>query len=237
MIKDDLFAQDLMARDVVTVRPDLPVTALARLLTDRGISSVPVTTPEGALLGIVTEADLLRRLAAEEDAPVGWLGRIFGNASTAALNYARTHGLLARDLMTTKLVTVDPDTTVAHCARLMEEHRIKRLPVLRDGRLVGIISRADLLRAVLSPPDRIGAGASRDAIIYDALRREMRAQPWTDSGYICVDVQDGVVTLYGFIRSEAVRRAMCVLAERIDGVRSVEDRLDPLPSTPAGERA
>ena len=236
MIKDDLFARDLMALDVITVRPDLPVTALARLLTDRAISSVPVTTAAGTLLGIVTEADLLRRLAAEEDAPPGWLGRIFGNASAQALNYARTHGLLARDLMTTSLVTAEPETTVAHCAHLMEQHRIKRLPVLRDGRLVGIVSRADLLRAVLSPPDRIGDGGSRDAIIYDALRREMRAQPWTDSGYICVDVQDGVVTLYGFIRSEAVRRAMCVLAERIDGVRSVEDRMDPLPATMSTQR-
>lgn len=235
MIETPLFARDLMTREVVTVRPDLPVTALARLLADRGISSVPVTKASGELLGIVTEADLLRRLAAEEDRPVSWVGRLFGNVNEQAERYARTHGLLAQDVMTTALVTADSDATAAHCARLMEQHRIKRLPVLHEGRLVGVVSRADLLRAVLIPPERVGDSASRDALIYDALRREMREQPWTNSVYVFADVQDGVVTLHGFIRSEEVRRAMRVLAERIEGVRRVEDRLEPPPVIMVGE--
>ncbi len=235
MIENPLFARDLMTREVVTVRPDLPATALARLLAERGISSVPVTKASGELIGIVTEADLLRRLASEEDKPVGWLGRLFGDVNRQAERYARTHGLLARDVMTTALVTVDPDATAAHCAQLMEQHRIKRLPVLLGGRLVGVVSRADLLRAVLAPPDRVGDGTSRDALIYDALRREMREQPWTNSAYIFADVNDGVVTLHGFIRSDEVRRAMRVLAERIEGVRRVEDRLEPPPVIMVGE--
>jgi len=235
MIETPLFARDLMTREVVTVRPDLPVTALTRLLAERGISSVPVTRASGELLGIVTEADLLRRLASQEDKPTGWFGRLFGDVNAQAERYARTHGLLAQDLMTTQLVTVDPDATAAHCARLMEEHRIKRLPVLRDGRLVGLVSRADLLRAVLLPPDRVGEGASRDAVIREALRREMREQPWTNSVYVFADVNDGVVTLHGFIRSDEVRRAMRVLAERIEGVRRVEDRLEPPPVILVGE--
>lgn len=229
MIETPLFARDLMTREVMTVRPDLPVTALARLLADRGISSVPVLGDSGELLGVVTEADLLRRLAGEEDKPTSWLGRLFGDVNTQAERYARTHGVLAKDIMTTTLVTVDPDATAAHCAQLMERHRIKRLPVLRDGRLVGVVSRADLLRAVLVPPGRVGEGSSRDAVIYDALRREMREQPWTNSVYVFADVNDGVVTLHGFVRSDEVRRAMRVLAERIEGVRRVEDRLEPPP--------
>ena len=101
MIDTPLFARDLMTREVVTVRPDLPVTALARLLAERGISSVPVTRASGELLGIVTEADLLRRLASQEDKPTGWFGRLFGDVNAQAERYARTHGLLAQDLMTT----------------------------------------------------------------------------------------------------------------------------------------
>jgi CBS domain-containing protein len=230
MAQELLFARDLMTREVATVRPDLPVTALARLLADRGISSVPVIGPAGELIGIVTEADLLRRLAGEEDKPVSWLGRLFGDTTRQAERYARTHGLLARDVMTTSLVTVGPDATAAHCAHLMEQHRIKRLPVLSEGQLVGLVSRTDLLRAVLTPPEKTGDGATRDDAIRQALRREMREQPWTDTAYVFADVQDGVVTLHGFIRSEQVRRAMHVLAERIDGVRQVEDKLQPAPT-------
>jgi CBS domain-containing protein len=234
MIETPLFARDLMTREVMTVRPDLPVTALVRLLAERGISSVPVLGDSGELIGLVTEADLLRRLAGEEDKPASWLSRIFGDVDAQADRYARTHGALAQDIMTTALVTVDPDATAAHCAKLMEEHRIKRLPVLRDGRLVGIVSRSDLLRAVLLPPDRTTGDAARDAVIREALQRAIHEQPWTNSVYVFTEVKDGVVTLHGFIRSDEVRRAMRVLAERIEGVRRVEDRLEPMPALPAG---
>lgn len=229
MNQTPLFARDLMTTEVLTAGPDLPVTAIARQLAERGISSLPVIGASGELLGIVTEADLLRRLAGAEDKPSLWIARLFGDAKRQAERYARTHGLTAKDIMTTELVTVDPDATAAHCAKLMEEHRIKRLPVLSDGRLVGIVSRADLLRAVLSPPARADAGASRDAVIYEALRREMREQSWANSAYVFADVKDGVVTLHGFIRSDEVRRALRVLAERIEGVSRVEDRLEPSP--------
>ena len=223
---DSLLARDLMTRKVVTVPPGMPVTSLARLLADRGISAVPVTDALGRLLGIVTEADLLRRLAAAEDPPQGWLGSVFRNANRLAEQYAKTHGRTAQDIMTTDVVTVGPDATADHCAHLMEERRVKRLPVLQDDQLIGVVSRADLLRAVLEPPGRIGTAAeARDQRIHAALRAEMRAQPWADDLYTYAEVRDGVVTLQGFVRSAAMRRGLRVLAERIDGVERVEDRL------------
>ena len=229
-------AEDLMTSEVVTVRPGMPVTALARLLAERSLSSVPVTDAGGRLLGIVTEADLLRRLAAPEDAPVGWLRRRFRDPSVQAEQYARTHGRTAGDVMTSDPVTVPPDATAEQCAHLMEEKRIKRLPVVEHGRLVGLVSRSDLLKAVLSPPEKIGTPAeARDDRVRAAMRREMREQPWVDSLYPFADVKDGVVTLHGFVRSDVVRRGLKVLAGRIDGVEHVVDQLEQAPIFLPGE--
>jgi CBS domain-containing protein len=228
-------AQDLMTTEVVCVPSDMPVLSVVRLVAERGLSSVPVTDRDGRVVGVVTEADLLRRLASAEDRPAGWLRRLFGDQSRQAADYARTHGLTAGDVMTRDLVTAKPDDTAAYCAHLMEQHKIKRLPVLREGRLAGVVSRADLLRAVLTEPPRLGAGADRDGGIRAALRREIRAQPWADSLYMFPEVKDGVVTLYGMYRSEEVRRGMKVLASRIQGVERVEDKLEPAPYPLLGE--
>jgi CBS domain-containing protein len=236
MNPEALLARELMTKEVATVPPNTPVASLARLLADRGISSVPVTDSRGGLLGIVTEADLIRRLAGGEDKPTGWFRKRFGDPDREAERYARTHGQEARDVMATDLVTVGDDATAEHCAHLMEEHRIKRLPVVRDGRLVGIVSRADLLAALVSPPEKLGTGGqSRDARIRAALRTEMREQPWADSLYTFADVNDGVVTLHGFVRSEAMRRGLRVLASRIDGVERVDDRMEDAPALFWGE--
>lgn len=234
---DSLRARDLMTTEVVTVPPSTPATSLARLLADRGISAAPVTDAGGRLLGVVTEADLLRRLAGAEDKPAGWLRRLFRDPDRQAAQYARTHGVEARDVMTEDVVSVGPDETAERCAHLMEERRVKRLPVVgEDGRLVGVVSRADLLRAVLEPPARIGTGAQeRDSRIRAALRKEMREQPWAGSLYLFADVQDGVVTLHGFVRSDEVRRGLRVLASRIEGVEHVEDRMEDAPLPLPGE--
>lgn len=232
---ESLRARDLMTTEVVTVPPATPATSLARLLAERGISAAPVTDPEGRLLGIVTEADLLRRLAGAENKPAGWLRGLFRNPDRQAERYAKTHGMEARDVMTEEVVAVEPDATAEHCARVMEERGIKRLPVVRDGRLVGLVSRADLLRAVLEPPARIGTEAQeRDARIRAALRKEMREQSWAGGLYTFADVQDGVVTLRGFVRSDEVRRGLRVLAARIEGVERVEDLMEDAPSPMPG---
>jgi CBS domain-containing protein len=228
-------ASDLMTTAVVAVTPGTPVADIAHLLADRGISAVPVLGPAGELLGIVTEADLLRRVAGEpENRGRGWFATLLaGRAGAEAERYARLHGDKARDVMTTDLVTVEEDTPAEEIARLMEERRVKRVPVLRaDGRrLAGIVSRADLLGLLLSPPAAAAevGGRPPDERIRRAVEAAMRGQPWADTYMVYPEVRDGVVTFHGFCRSEAVPKALRVLAERVPGVRGVAFDLQPPP--------
>lgn len=226
-------ARDIMTRDVITVPAATPVEALAQLLADRHISAVPVVDPAGALLGIVTEADLMFRLMSGLRRHAGWLSGMVIRPSEEAANYARLHGRTARDVMTTSLVTTTEDTPVEELAVVMRERRIKRLPVLRDGRLVGIVSRADLLRAVLTPPGSLAADAP-DARIRARITAAMQEQPWADTLFTWPDVRDGVVTFFGYCRSAQVERGLRVLAEGIPGVRRVEMKTEPAPAIPLG---
>ncbi len=223
-----LSARDLMTADVVTVPPETPVVAMARLLSERGISAVPVMDKTGAVLGIVTEADLIRRLAGEEDKPSGWLSSLFADPGEQAERYARTHGATARDVMTEDVVTVTPDTTAAHIAHLLETRHIRRVLVLQDGQLRGLVSRADLLRALVAPPPT-EADLSDDRIRL-AVLAAMKKQPWADTFYTMVEVKDGVVEFHGFMRTEAVKRGLRVLAENVPGVKGVVDRTEMMPA-------
>lgn len=218
----------LMTANVLTVPPTMPVEALAGLLAERHVSGVPVVNAEGTLLGLVTEADLIRRLAGAEERPGGFFSTLFGNPERLAESYARTHGLVAADVMTpAPLATVTEDATAAEITRLMEERRVRRVPVLRDGKLIGLVSRADLLRAVLGGA---GHGTSLDdARTAEEVRARIRKEPWTDSYWSSVSVKDGVVTLHGFVRSNEVRRGLRVLAAGVPGVQRVEDRMEVLP--------
>jgi CBS domain-containing protein len=223
-----LRARDLMTPDVVTVPPETPVLAVARLLADRGISAAPVVDAQGQVVGVVTEADLIRRLAGEEDRPAGWLASLFSNQERDAERYARTHGVTARDLMTAQLVAVDPDALASHVAHLMEERGIRRVLVTQEGRLKGIVSRADLLRALVAPP--VEQGELSDDRIRRAVLAAMKKEPWADTFYTMVEVHDGVVEFHGFSRSAAVQRGLRVLAENVPGVKSVVDHTQPMPA-------
>jgi CBS domain-containing protein len=152
------------------------------------------------------------------------------------MQFARTHGLLARDVMTAPVISVGPDATAVHCAALMERHGIKRLPVLRDDILVGIVSRADLLRAVSVPASQWDATDDHsDAHIALTIRRAMREQPWSGGIYIFASVTEGVATLDGFVRSESVRRGLVALVSEVAGVRRVEDHMEQAPAILPGE--
>lgn len=220
-------ARDLMTPDVVTVPPETPVIAMARLLSDRGISAVPVVDAEGKVLGIVTEADLIRRLAGEEDKPTSWFGALFSDPTSQAERYARTHGVTAKDLMTEKVVSVAPDATAAHIAHVMEEKKVRRVVVVEGEKLKGIVSRADLLRALVAPPHE--EAELSDERIRRAVMAAMKKEPWTDTFYTMVEVKDGIVSFHGFRRSDAVQKALRVLAENIPGVKGVQDDTQPMP--------
>jgi CBS domain-containing protein len=220
----DMKARDLMTPDVVTVAPNTPVMGVARLLAERHISAVPVTDVDRKVLGIVSESDLLRQVAGREDETPGFFKSLFADPARMAEQYVKAHGRTAKDIMTTQIVTVSEDTPVGEIAELLEKVNIRRVVVLRDGRLVGIVSRADLLRALVSPPTTTPADTS-DEGIYRAVISEMKKQPWASTFYTTVVVKDGVVEFYGYCGSDDYRRALRVLAENVAGVKGVEDHL------------
>ncbi|MBR0670378.1 CBS domain-containing protein [Neoroseomonas soli] len=214
-------AKDIMTPDPVSVPPDTPLEAVAARMADRGISGLPVVDTDGRLVGLVTDGDLMRRLSAKEDKPASFFAAILGANADQALAYARAHGRRVRDVMSTNLATVTEDATVEEVAHILETKRIRRVPVLRDGRLVGVVSRADLLRAVMAP---VYSGADEEASD-PRIRREifarMQAEPWISTRFVFPVVKDGTVTFHGFLGAMEAMTALRVLAEGVPGVKQV----------------
>ncbi|WP_424139698.1 CBS domain-containing protein [Roseomonas chloroacetimidivorans] len=217
-----------MSTNLVVVPPETPILAVAELLAARGISAVPVVDKEGKSLGIVTEGDLIRRLAEKPRGPLTWFLDLFSGPTPQAQQFAKAHGKTARDVMTAELVTVQENATAEEVARLMEEHGIRRVPVVKDGKMVGLVSRADLLRAVLRPQPPAPLHQDDAAIMRSVIAR-MREQPWIDNFWVFPYVEGGKVTLHGFARSDAVRQGLGVLVRDVPGVTTVEDKMDPMP--------
>ena len=219
-------AKDVMTTKVVTVEPDARVEHIAALLLERHISGVPVVDAGGHLLGIVTEGDLMRRPDIGTERHRGWWLRLFGDERERASEYARAHGSRAADVMTRNLVTVGEDTPVAEIARLLEEHRIKRVPVVRDGKVVGIVSRANLLHSLAARP--VPAPAERwidDRAIRDGVLSALDHEGMTARGPLNVTVSHGVVELWGLVESEEERLAIRIAAQNVPGVVTVKDNL------------
>jgi CBS domain-containing protein len=223
-------ARDLMTTTVLTVSPETPIADVAALLASRGISAVPVLDAEGKMVGIVTEADLVRRVAGEAARrKVGWFGALFAaGARDDAASYARQHGDRAADVMSADVVTVDEDTPAAEIARIMEQRGVKRLPVLRRGRLAGVVSRADLLGLALATPKPVVEQMS-DERIRRSVEAAMREQPWADAYLVYPAVAAGIVTFHGYCRSPAVQNALRILAEAVPGVKGVTMKVVPPP--------
>jgi CBS domain-containing protein len=221
-------ARYLMSTSLVVVPPEMPVAALAELLAARGLSAVPVVDAQGAPIGIVTEGDLIRRLADQPPGPFAWFLKLFAGTKPMINRFMKAKGACARDVMSASLVSVAEDDSAERIAQLMETHGIRRVLVLRDGSLVGIVSRADLLRAVLRAVPDTGSNAD-DGAILRALIAAMREQPWVDTFWVYPNVAGGAVTFHGYARSEEMRDGLMLLARGVKGVTSVEDRLAPMP--------
>lgn len=219
-------ARDLMTRDVVTIPPGMAVASIARVLAMRGITGLPVVDPSGAVLGLVTAADLTCRLAPPPRPEPAWLRWLFADPAPAAERYARAHGFVAEDVMSSEVVTVASDTPAGEIAALLEKHGIRRALVTEGGRLVGIVSRSDLLRAVTAETRE--PGDLPDSRIRTAILAAMRHEPWADTFRTLVDVRDGIVEFHGFSAGREVQRALRVLAEHIPGVKGVQDRTEPM---------
>ena len=225
-------ASDVMVRAVVTVSPDTTVEALARLMINLRIGGVPVLEKDGVLVGIVSEGDLLRRVEIETERHRPRWSEQFSSNSQRATEYIKSHARRVRDIMTREVFTVDAAATLGEIADLLEARKIKRVPVVHDGKVVGIVSRADLLKVLASggigTPDE-----EADRTIRLQLLAELRDQNWTDTTEDRVVVAKGIVHLWGLVRSEEERRALRIAAENTPGVRGIEDHTQLAPAQPA----
>jgi CBS domain-containing protein len=218
-------ASDVMTRDVLTVRPETSIAQAIRLMLDNNISGLPVMAADGKIVGILTEGDLLRRseTGTERHRP-RWLEILMGPARIAS-EYVRTHGRKVEELMTTELISVTADTPLDEVVGLMERRRIKRVPVLDGDGLLGIVSRADLLRSLLHALDAPHAEARSDDEILEQILAELTKAAWVPRDGLSISVKDGVVDLNGVILEEKEREALRVVAENAPGVKAVEDHL------------
>jgi CBS domain-containing protein len=218
-------AADVMTVKPVTVRPDSPVADAVALMLQHKISGLPVVDVDDHLVGIVTEGDFLRRAetATERKRP-RWLEFIISPGRLAD-EYVHSHGQKVSEVMTQEVASVSEDTPLQEIVLLMERRRIKRVLVVRGSKLVGIVSRANLLQALAGLPQLSSHGATDDVAIRGRLLQELERQPWLPRATINVIVQNGVVHLWGCIFDERERDAMRVAAENLSGVKSVVDHL------------
>jgi CBS domain-containing protein len=216
---------DVMTRRVISVSPETSVFVAIRLMLKHHVSGLPVIDNHGKLVGILSEGDLLRRGEIETERKRSvWLDALFGPADGAA-DYVHSHGLTVKEVMTPDPITVTENTTLDEVVRLMENRNVKRLPVLRDERVIGIISRANLMRALLSIHRTTPQSSDDDAAIREHVLAEVRRHDWTSGAAVDVVVQSGMVDLWGTVGDLAQREALKVLAENVPGVIRVEDHL------------
>jgi CBS domain-containing protein len=217
-------ASDVMTRDVITVRRETSVTNAIRLMLDNNVSGLPVLD-NGKVIGILTEGDLLRRseTGTERHRP-RWLEILMGPGRMAG-EYVRSHGRKVEEIMTTDLVSVAGDTPLDEVVGLMERRRIKRVPVIEGEVLVGVVSRLDLLRALLCAIEAQHTEHRGDDDIREQIVAELAKAAWVPRDGLSISVKDGVVDLNGVILDEKEREALRVVAENVPGVRSVEDHL------------
>ncbi|HEX7007509.1 MAG TPA: CBS domain-containing protein [Alphaproteobacteria bacterium] len=222
-------ARDIMTTSVVTVSPETRVPDIARVLLERRISALPVVDGAGRVIGIVSEGDLMHRAENKTERRRSWWLDLISSADTLAEDYVKSHGLTAKDVMNAPVISATPDASLAELATLLERHGIKRVPILENGALVGIVSRADLLRGLIGGGADSAAETLDDAAIREALLRRIQDEPWAGTATLNVIVTDGVAELWGFVSSEAERRAFHVAAQSTPGVREVVDHLVYLP--------
>jgi len=217
-------AHQIMTRNAITVLPGTPIIEAARKMLENHLSGLPVLDQSGRLVGIVSESDFLRRseINTQHRRP-RWL-QYFLSPAHSADDFIHERGRKVEDVMTRDLIAAGEDTPLDELVRLMEKNGIKRLPVLRDDKLVGIITRANLLQAVASMAREIPDPTADDEHIRDRIIRTLEATDWRPIG-LQVAVRNGVVHLHGLIINDSSRRASIVAAENTAGVKEVHDHL------------
>ena len=228
-------ASAIMVSDVITVKPDDTVQDVAGLLLVNRISAAPVVDDSGKMVGIVSEGDLLRRgeNRTEHERP-WWLKLLMGREFLAA-EFIKEYGRKVADVMTREAISAEPDTPVTDIATLLERHRIKRVPIVQNGKIVGIVSRANLIQALAVCRNKsLEPQTVADAELRDKVISRLKAEPWVRPSLVNVTVTEGTVDLWGIVDSPIEKHALRVAVEVTPGVRAVNDNVLVRPAGTGG---
>ena len=220
-----MIVADVMTRHCITIAPDATVEEAVNLMLSRHISGVFVVDKTGHLAGVITEGDLLRRdeLGTQHNRP--WWLRLFVSPARQAADFTRANGRHVRDVMTEDVISIAQDAPLEGVVTAMEANRIKRLPVTADGKVVGVVSRTDLLRALIGRARTSDPLPVDDRTIRAAIMTALEAQSWAPMTTLNVTVANAVADVWGTITNEEERRAIHVVVENTAGVKEVHDHL------------
>lgn len=227
-------AIDLMTPRVITIGPDATVADAARTMLENHISGLPVVDGSGKVVGIISEGDLLRRVELGTERHRSWWLGLMSGGTLPAEDFIKSHARKVADVMTAHVTTVDENASPEEVVRVMETRRIKRVPVVRRGALVGIISRANLLRALASVSPETPAAAADDRDLKDRVTAAVKELSWESRSHDAIVVRNGVVQLWGFVSSGSQRDALRVAAERVPGVKAVENNIQVVDPAESG---
>lgn len=217
-----MHARDIMTSPAITATSDTTLLEIVQLMLDHRISAIPIVDGREALVGLVSEGDLVRRAEIGTEQKHSWWLSMFGNATVLADEFMKSHGVTAKEVMTKVVVTATEDAPLWEIAETLEKKKIKRLPIVRDGHVVGIVSRANLLQALTLQQNNAFAPPSReDSAIRAELLQLLKSEPWANISHVNVMVTDGTVHLWGSVRSDAQRDALSVAAKGVSGVKDV----------------
>jgi CBS domain-containing protein len=202
------------------------VQDVANILMTNRISAVPVMTADGDLVGILSEGDLIRRVETGTDHRRSWWIELLIGRDPLAAEYVKSHSRKVSDLMTRNVITASPDTPLRDIAGLLEKNGIKRVPIVENGKLVGIVSRANLVQALAAQKQPVEAQPPADDLaIREAVMARLDGKLWTKFAPINVIVRNGIVDIWGIVDSETVRQAVRVAVEETPGIRGINDNL------------
>jgi len=221
-----MHAIDVMTTNVISVREETSVREIAGLMLKHRISALPVIDADQRVVGIVSEGDLMRRAETDTEARYPWWLASLRSNEEQAIDFIKTHGLRARDVMTRRVITVTEDASLCDIADVLERHHIKRVPVTRHGQLVGIVSRANLLQGLATTANAdLPPGTPDDRTIRANLMRALSEHAGIDTRVLNVTVENGVVRLWGLVETREEAKAAQLAAETTPGVKAVENNL------------
>jgi CBS-domain-containing membrane protein len=218
-------AEDVMVSTVITVGVDANIGEVAAILLNNHISAAPVIDEKGELVGIVSEGDLMRRPEIGTTKRHSWWLELISNKWASATEYIKSHSRKVADVMTRDLITAKPDTPLGDIAGLLERNQIKRVPIVEGGKLVGIVSRANILQALASATRKLPSlMTADDSELRKKVVSQMASEPWRPT-MLTVTVQDGTVDLWGLVHSVEQKKAAQLAAETTPGVRAVVNNI------------